>query len=212
MNSNKKKNNKQNSQPWGVVRLGSFRAEFPQPRLPRILGADRSLSSERSVYPFVNLDVPIGQVTSLITAGGAAASVPLDLTQIPSFSTRFASLFREYAIVGARLELRLNNTLNNAGLVCGYLDEQSSAAPTANECASRPRLDMLLTQQFQPGSYRMSWKPRDLLDLDFVNTATTFTPVWLKIFTNVANFGTTASTTGQVIVTGTLALVFRGYV
>ncbi len=207
-NSNKGKA----QQPWGVIRLGGFRAEFPQPRIPRLLGSDRNLGSRNSVYPNnVMLDVPIITTKSSIAAGVLAASIPLDLTKIQAFSSRFASLFQEYAIVGASLEVRMNNTINNAGVLAAFIDEDSSAAPGPTDALNRPRLDVLVAQQFQPGSYRLNWTPRDILDLDYVDCATTFTPAWLKLYTDVGNFGTTATTTGDVLVTGTLALCFRGY-
>jgi hypothetical protein len=146
-----------------------------------------------------------------IVAGAAATAIGLDLTRVQDWTTRFATLFKEYAIVGARLEIRPQNIANTAGIIAAYLDEQSGAAPTAVEALHRPRLDMTAGPLFVPKAYHIDWTPLDLLDLDFVDVATTFSPVWLKIFTNVANFGTLATTTGEVLVTGTLALEFRGY-
>lgn len=198
-------------EPWGVVRLGGFRAEFPQPRLPRLLGSDRSLSQANSVYPTVQLDVPLApQVVSLV-AGAVAASIPLDTTILSLFS-KLGAAFREYAIVGARLELRMNNIATTAGLVIAFIDEDSSGAPSASDAKDRPKLDLLCAPTFVPGGYHISWTPRDLLDLDYVSTGTNFTPAWLKIFASVADTFTTSSTTGQVLVTGALALTFRGYV
>jgi len=195
---------------WGQIKLGSFEASFPQPRLPRILGSDRDLPSTNSVYPHIRLDVPMHQKIVNIVAGACAGVVPLDLTSINNWS-RFQNLFREYAIVGARLEVRLNNVSTTAGIVTAFIDEQTSTPPTNQDALNRPRLDMLCGPLFVPRAYRLSWMPRDILDLDYTNVATTFTPAWLKVFTNVADLNTNAATTGQVIVTGTLALEFRGY-
>lgn len=208
--NNNSKAPKQNS-PWGQIRLGSFKAEFPQPRLPRILGADRHLGVGTSVYPVVKLDVPIIQQNLSIAAGALASVVPIDTTVIQNWVSRFQTLFREYAICGARLEIRMNNVVINSGLVCAYLDEQTSGAPTAAEAEGRGRLDILCAQQFQPGSYTIDWKPRDILDLDYTNVGTVFTPVWLKLFASNAATGTQATTTGQVVITGTVAFTFRGY-
>jgi hypothetical protein len=154
----------------------------------------------------------MGAQVASIAAGAVAAVFPLDLTLVNGFATRFASLFREYAIVGASIEIRLNNTAVTAGIIEAFIDEETNAAPTANDAANRPRLDMTVGPIFEPRAYRMKWKPRDILDLDYVATGTTFTPAWLKVFGSVANTFTTATTTGQVIVTGTLAFCFRGYV
>jgi hypothetical protein len=197
--------------PWGQIRLGSFKAEFPQPRIPRLLGSASSLGQGGSVYPHVKLDVPITPQAAVLVAGAAAVAVPLDLTIINLFATRFGGLFREYAIVGANLEVRPNNTINGAGFANVYIDEATGAAPTANEALDRPRLDVLFTQQFTKGAYMLQWSPRDLLDLDYTATGTTFTPAWLKVFASVAGTLTTATTTGQILITGSLAFDFRGY-
>ena len=196
---------------WGEIRLGGFEASFPRPRLPFRLGADTSLSSRLSVYPRLSLDIPISQQTVAIAAGSLSAVIPMDVTTVRNWSSRFAAIFREYAIVGARLEVRCQNVSPAAGLVAAYIEEQSAVAPTANEAADRPRLDMVAGPLTVPRAYRINWKPQDLLDLDFIPVGTTFTPAWLKLFTNTADFGTTAGTTGQVIVTGSLAMEFRGY-
>jgi hypothetical protein len=214
MNRQNNKKNKNNSQtsPWGVVRLGSFRAEFPQPRIPRLLGAAQNLSSRLSVYPQVRLDVPIIQLKASIVAGAVAAVFPLDISAVANFGTRFGALFREYAVVGAALELRMNNVVQGAGVTACYLDEEAGGAPVAIEALDRPRLDVLTSPQFQPGSYKLNWTPRDILDLDYVAVGTTFTPVYLKVITNVANFNSIAATTGDIIITGALAFDFRGYI
>lgn len=206
-----KNKNKGGQGPWGQIRLGGFRAEFPQPRLPSILGSDRSLSSRNSVYPVIKLDVPLTPQKASIVAGVLATAIPLDTTVMALFG-KLGAAFREYAIVGSRLEIRINNATVTAGIVMCYLDETTAAVPTASDAKDRPRLDVLVSPQFTQGSYRMGWTPRDLLDLDYVSTGTNFTPVWLKLFASVADTFTTATTAADVIVTGTMALEFRGYV
>lgn len=200
--------------PWGSIQLGSFRASFPQPRLPRLLGSAKSLGVGNSVYPNIRLDVPISQQVKSIVAGALAGSISIDIvTVINQFSSRFASLFKEYAIVGASFELRMNNVVQGAGVVAVYLDETTPNVPTAALALQTQRVDVLVSPQFSAGgSYRIDWTPRDILDLDYVSTGTTFTPLYLKLYTDVTNFNTVAGTTGDVIVTGALAFEFRGYV
>jgi hypothetical protein len=164
------------------------------------------------VYPRVKLDAPFKLSISSIAAGVLAASIPLDITQVLDWATRFQTLFREYAIVGARMEIRVQNVSPAAGIVAAYIDEQAAAAPTATEAIHRPKLDMVAGPLTVPKSYHIDWTPRDILDLDFVSTATTFTPAWLKLYTDVGNFGANVAMTGQVIITGSLAFEFRGYV
>ena len=163
------------------------------------------------MYPRVKLDVPIRNLIGTISAGGVAGSFPLDLTAVQNWAARFGSLFREYAICGARLEVRVQGVSPAQGIVVAYIDEQSAASPTAAEALQRPRLDMIAGPLTVPKSYHLDWTPRDILDLDYVSTATTFTPAWVKIYTDVASFGASAGMTGQVLITGSLALEFRGY-
>jgi len=211
MQKQKKKATKK-AGPWGQIQLGGFRAEFPQPRIPRLLGSDRDLTNRNSVYPTVLLDVPITPQSGNIVAGAIASSVALDTTIIPAWATRFQTLFREYAICGASLEIRLNNVSTTSGLVLAWMEESSSAAPVFADGVDKPRVDMTCGPLFVPRAYHIKWSPRDILDLDYSAVSTNFTPAWLKVFCNVANTFTAAGTTGQVLITGTLALTFRGYV
>jgi hypothetical protein len=214
MNRQKKNKSKQGKgSPWGQIQLGSFKAEFPQPRLPKLLGSAKALTNKTSVYPTISLDVPILQEVVSIAAGNAAGVVAIDISKISNFTTRFGALFKEYAIVGARFELRMNNVVQGAGVIGVYLDEISATAPGAGSTLDSARVDVLISPQFTAGgSYRIDWTPRDILDLDYVSTGTTFTPLYLKAFCNVASFNTLAATTGDLIITGALAIELRGYV
>jgi len=163
------------------------------------------------VYPRLKLDVPIIPFNTVITAGATAGVMAIDLTRVFNWSGRFATLFREYAITGARLEARPQNVSPAGGLIAAFLDEESASVPTGAQSVNRPRLDMTAGPLTVPKAYHIDWTPRDPLDLDFVDTGTTFTPVWLKIYTDTANFFAPVSMTGQVLVTGTIAFEFRGY-
>jgi len=192
--------------PWGM-RLG-----LPIARLPIKLGADRKLNANSSVYPLVNLDVPM-VFNSLPMAAGAISSVlSIDRSQISNFATRFGALFDEYCIVGMKLEVRLNTVGNPSGLMAVYLDEKSSAAPTGAPANGANRLDMAVVSTESPSRYEIDWKARDYTDLAWTATTTTVTPVYVKFFSSVATTATTATTTCNVLVTGTLACCFRGYV
>jgi hypothetical protein len=163
----------------------------------------------------VKLDVPIETQVVAIAAGEVAAVVPLDLTQVNAFSTRFATLFREYAIVGAALEIRpaINSAVTTYGGLCQcFIDEESNSAPIFNTASNRPRLDVSCQNLTEVEPYKIQWTPRDYLDLDFVAVATTFTPAWLKLWCDTASTGSNAGLSGSFIVTGTLAFDFRGYI
>jgi len=141
--------------------------------------------------------------------------VPIALTIIDGFASRAAPLFRDYAIVGANFEVRCGSQTSvvPTGIIAAFIDEESAAAPAAAAAMNRPRLDILPVPQTVPGAYRLKWSPRDLQDLDYMSNATTVTLAWLKLYTDVGNFGAnaTAGAQIQVVVTGTLRFWFRGY-
>jgi hypothetical protein len=207
-----RKSKKHADKAWAQVKLGSFFMSFPQPRLPSLLGAAQRLNAGQAVYPMVSLDIPIEVDTAAIVAGATASTIPLDTTIIPNWGSRFASLFREYSVVGANLEIRLSNVVNPAGVVTIFIDEKSGAAPTAQQGQNRPRVDAMVQNMTMIKPYQLKWKPADFLDLQWTITSVNSTDAFLQIFTSVASFFTTATTTGTVIVTGALAVDFRGYV
>ncbi len=181
---------------------------FPKPRLPQLVGAAETLPAQLSVYPTINIDLPISYQQATIAAGAVAAVFNISDTIIASFPTRFVG-FREFLILGARFELRLNNVANTAGYVLAYIDEKSAGVPTGTEATSRPRLDMICGPLFDRKPYRLDWMPRDYLDLQYTTVGTSQTPAYLKVFGSTAT-GLVAGTTGEVIISGSLAIQFRG--
>jgi len=191
--------------PWGST------FSMPVGRIPITLGADRQLTARTSVYPTVNLDVPVLVTRYSLSAGAAAQVYPIDITRINAFGTRFASLFDEYCIVGVKLEVRLDNVTNPQGILIAFLDEKSSALPTAAVAQAAARLDMILSNTESPSRYSIEWKPRDYTDLSYSDTSTTIAPVNLKFYASNADTGTGASTSAGIMITGTFAFTFRGY-
>jgi len=196
---------------WGAVQLGGFRMSFPKPRIPRLLGSAQSLSAANSVYPRVDLDVPFVGSQQAIAAGALSVSIPLDTTAVANFSTRFGSVFREYAIVGANIEVRCQGPIAaQQGMFVAAINEKDGTAPSASilDC---PRVDVLISTTESPNVHKVKWAPRDFLDLQWTGVATNVIPAWLKLFASQAATFTGAATTANVVVTGTLALSFRGY-
>jgi len=209
---NKNKSSKDNNM-WADIRIGAFRLSFPKPRLPVMLGATRRLTATNTIYPaYVPLDAVFAPFNLSVAAGALANSQVLDTTTIVSFATRFGSLFREYCIVGARIEIRVNGTTVPQGLVRVWIDEDSAAAPTGPQAQSRGALDIPLTSS--PGGmvYTIDWMPYDLLDLDWTDVGTNVTSAWLKSFAGAAYTGTAATTTATLSYSGSIALAFRGYI
>jgi hypothetical protein len=191
--------------PWGTT------FSFPAGRLPITLGSDRALSAVQSVYPRVRLDVPIIIQKLGIAAGATTTSTVIDKTMIQDWATRFQTLFDEYCLVGADIEIRLSNFVSAQGVILFYLEEKSSAAATLASAMASPHLDVLVSATESPSRYRIKWVAQDLTDLAWSDTSTTVTPVYLKQFASNAGTGTGAATTFDVIISGTLAFEFRGY-
>jgi hypothetical protein len=189
------------------------RMGLPVPRLPFLIGSAVNLSAKDSIYPrMVKLDVPINPTFTSLVAGNVATAIALQITTLCQNWTSFQNLFGEYAIVGARLELRFNAAVNPQGLVVVYIDEKTSAAPTAAIGLSAPHLDMMVQNTESPSRHLVEWKAADVIDIDWTSTSSgADVPAYLKVFANTASTGTSATTTGQVCITGALALCFRGY-
>jgi hypothetical protein len=126
---------------------------------------------------------------------------------------RFSALFDEYRIIGVDcILIPLSDPAStNSCLLTGWWDEVSTAAPTANEAQER-ELDIMCpsvvgaTYQTQ----KMSWRARDLADLKFVGTTTSFQPVTAKIYSANAVWGKLTGTTMVGIARLRFLLEFRG--
>lgn len=208
---NKKSSGNGSNEQWAVIKVGSFRLSFPQPRLPLLLGAD-NLSAQNTIYPArVPLCVPGIVGTFSVAAGALAASQPIDTTLIQSFSTRFATLFREYCIVGATIELRQNVGANPTGIAKFWVDEDSNATPTAAQANSRATIDIPILSTPVGKVYKIMWKPLDYLDLDWEDVGTNTQPAFLKAFTSTAT-GVSVTTTASFSYNVILSVDFRGYI
>ncbi len=196
-----------------VVGPGGFRLDFPIPRLPKWLGTP-NLSQANSVYPRVDLDIPIVISSQAVAAGAIAISSNIDTSNVPSWSTRFGATFKEFAIVGARFELRVTSSTNGQGVVLAYIDENSNAAPTST-ALNYPHAEIPLVSNSvdSTGSiHRVEWVARSYADLTWDAIGTSGIVGYLKLFASNAATGTGATTTANILVSGVFAVCFRGYI
>jgi hypothetical protein len=184
---------------------------LPVPQLPFLIGSATNLPKRESTYPNLSLSIPIAPQFAGVAAGGLTTIVPIDGTIIYNFASRFANVFKEACVVGAKFELRMNNVVNPAGMVVAYIDEQSSAAPTTSTALDAPHLEALISQTESPSRHTIEWVPESPLDLSWEPSGAIPTPAWLKLWTNVTNGGTTATTTATVQITGAIRIASRGY-
>jgi hypothetical protein len=179
--------------------------------LPITLGSDKALGVNQTVYPpLIKLDVPMNLNQFAVSAGNMAQTANLDISQIQNWSTRFAALFDEYAVVGFKGELRVNSCTTPSGFISVAIDEKSSATPTV-AILNSARLDIACTTTEYPNKYHINWVARDYTDLVWTDVGTTLTPAYIKFWAQPASTGTQTSTAATLLLSGTLALCLRGY-
>jgi len=192
----------------GVLR----RMGIPIPSLPFLIGSATSLSKTGDQYPVVTMDIPIIPQFAGIVAGGLTTVMAIDATALLENWAALSALFAEFCVLGARLELRMNNVGTPSGLVIAYIDERSNAAPTIATAASLPHLELVVSQTESPSRHLISWMPNSTFELEFTQTSVAAINSWLKLFAAVASTGTAAGTTGQVSITGALRVRFCGFI
>jgi len=216
MKNTRKNTKKKNQGQRQVLDVSGFaqRIGIPIPRLPFLIGSTGDLSPSTSLYPKrVNLDVPIALQIVSVVAGVCTSVVAINNGIMTNFNAKFGNVFNEYSIVGLILEIRVGSVSAPSGLAYAYISETSSAAATLNEGSELPHidLDIVVPSGNKEEVHLLKWKPTNLLDLDWTAVGTTVTPLWLKFFTSVAGTGTLVGTAAQILITGSMALSFRGY-
>jgi hypothetical protein len=186
---------------------------LPIPRLPFMIGSSKDLNATTSVYPkMVKLDFPIIPQILTLSTGGLVSVLNININLIEEI-TSIQGLFAEYAIVGARFEYRVNAASTPQGLYLAYISEKDGAVPTGAQALNSPHIEGLVNNTESPSLHRITWMAADYLDMDWTTTASsTDTPIYLKTFASTSTTGTSASTSAQILITGALALCFRGYV
>jgi len=187
---------------------------MPGPRLPPPL-ASNNLNAMASCYPkMVKLAVPLTVQAYAIAAGVTAQVITIGARSgIANFATRFASLFKEWCVVGADIEVRLLVPITNpSGFMALTIDEVDSAVPTA-ACLEKAHVEMQLVNPTQePPIHHLKWIATGYEDLQWQQTVNDDPAAYVKLFAAVASTFTGGATSGNVSVTGTLACCFRQYV
>ncbi len=203
----------------GMLRVtaGRFLLEMPRPRLPSWIGTP-NLRAGLSVYPRVDLDVPIATTNASVAAGAIAQVINIDSSLIPNFASRFGATFKEFAIVGARFEIRVTDSTNPQGLVLGFIDEVSNAAPTTTS-ADYAHCEIPLVGSVVDSSGSMhviEWVAKSYADLTWDGIGTSGVVAYLKLWASstagVGYTGTTNTTAATMMVSGSYAVCFRGYI
>lgn len=159
--------------------------------------------------PISTLKVPGigGLLTTIVTTGVINRSIACDIGLVTDWFNRFASLYEEYRLI--RVDAKIDTfDVTNPGLIKIYFDEKIPTAPTVATAFERSQMDLAASNA---GRHVITWCARDLTDLNYSNTSTVVTPVWLKIYTDAANLGSSVVATNYGFVSFMLTFQFRGY-
>jgi len=207
MTKNKKGNKRGKRLPGAMIIRGS---------LPRVVSGSSNLSAKQSVAPvMVQIDVPIlPQIITLVAGAIAQNNGMTPPGLIFAWNTRFKTLFAEYRLLGIKLVIRQINVpvATASGVTAFYFDEKTNAVPTAATTQDRPRVEVPNSPITNDKVSSLSWVANDLLDEDWTDCAVNATPVYFKTYSDVANFGSSATTVTSFMISGSMRLQFRSLV
>lgn len=182
-------------------------------------GARRGPSKQISLSIPKNMPAFAGQVveqfhlnitpvvlSTTVTTGVIAIPLVINAAAVPNFTSRFNNLFEEYRIVMASMDVKCFSS-TNPGLFTHWFDEKDSSTPTAAEAQ---RISLKSFSASSPMSHKITWRARDPLDLQYTSIATSVSPVTYKVYTDLANFGSSGVATPYAQLTGSVWIQFRG--
>ncbi len=146
-------------------------------------------------------------LVTTVTTGVALVNTALDSTAVADWANRFASLYEEYRIVGAEVDV-LCFSSTTTGLLRMYFDEKSAANPTVASVTQRSIRDITCSSNRK---HTLKWTVVDVGDMAFTATTTNYTPVYFKLYTDTANFGAPSTVTAVASINYWLMVQFRGY-
>lgn len=147
-------------------------------------------------------------LSTTVTTGIIASVQPVDITQVASFAARFGSTFDEYRIVGA--DVVVNAIGINPGIARCFFDEKNATAPVAVDAFERKNRQVYMNTAAPGSTLVMRYRATDLADLSFTAIGTTVTPIYFKVYTNNAQFGSNIVASQALLVSVNLHLEFRG--
>jgi len=143
-------------------------------------------------------------------SGLTALAVVASNANITNFSTRFASLFEEYRIVGVQYRVKFFSS-GATGIIVTWFDEKNINTPTLTESTTKSEPSLAVNLSRVERDLVLKWTPHDTVDLQYQQTTAAAFPVGaFKLYTDSANYGTAAATVPICQVYQTFWLQFRG--
>lgn len=174
---------------------------------PAVELSDRSAYPGQQVYRAMLFGTS-GLIPTTVTTGVINNAIGVSSADVTGFATRFGSTFDEYRILGVDCHIRC--AAATSGISFFWFDEKSNAAATVNECYERVALSLPNTNANAKSTAVMRWRARDLLDLQYTAIGTVATPVYFKIYTDLANFGAPVAATNLWYIQFKFMIEFRG--
>ena len=159
------------------------------------------------VKSFVLEGTPILLTTTVTTGLIAVSTTTAALTSVQNFATRFGALFEEYRVVRVKYSIRCFSS-TNPGLFTHWIDEKQSAAPTSAEALQKSNKSFSCAS---PSPHVLTWTANDPLDLQYQDIGSGANSAYYKIYTDTANFGSSATATAYGQIVPTYYIQFRGY-
>lgn len=149
-------------------------------------------------------------LTTTVTTGVIAVTYAVaPVANIFGWATRFQNSFEEYRLLGVRFYIRPITA--STGVTKFWFDEKSTSNPTANEAQERTVVAVLPNTNANVASAKMvSWRARDLLDLEYSAIGAATQPVNFKIYTDTASFGAPVVATTLWLIEPEYHIEFRG--
>lgn len=149
--------------------------------------------------------------STTITTGVIALDVGISNVLISNFATRFGATWEEFRIISAQCDVRLFSS-TNPGLLIGWFDEKNiGVAPTLAESRTKSVPKMGFNASSVDTLHKFRWTAHDITDLVYTATNANKFPVDFKIYSDLANYGSSAVATAYGEVFTTLVVQFRGF-
>lgn len=149
-----------------------------------------------------------GIFSTTVTTGVISGSLVLGPAAIVDFATRFGKTFDEYRILGADVMIRPLSV--STGVTRFFFDEKSATAPTIDDSQERIGLSLPNNSANVKSAALMTWRARDLLDLEYTPIGTDSTPAYWKLYTDTATWGAPTAVTALWLAVIDFHIEFRG--
>ncbi len=157
----------------------------------------------------VKLEVTPTVLSTTVTTGVIAASfLPDPTTVVGDWATRFEKTFDEYRLLG--IDVKLESLVASTGVTRCWWEEKNQVPPDLKESQQQTIVSTLRNTNAARQRVAFQWRAKDLEDLQFIDTAVSFTPVCFQIYTDATNYGSPIVATPLWLLSAVLHVEFKG--